>query len=550
MSAEDAPQAAETAVTSDAAPPVTTDARATSQGYVEGIALVHRAQDSGDWRPVVAWLARHPECAEEFARAVNLEEQLKGAIARPASYADFTGTNLDGYELHEIIGKGGTGVVFRGYDPGLRREVAVKIVHGDADRFQFEAQAVARLEHENIVPVYDFGETERGPYLVMQLMVGSLEEYRKSRPGGRLAPTEAARLVRDVARGVHHAHQRGLIHRDLKPLNVLLDESRTPRIADFGLARQLDVTAQTEGIAGTFAYMAPEQARGEKGLTVAVDVHALGATLFELLTGRLPFGGGASAIQRVLKEAPPPLRQFAPEVNKDLEAVCLKCMEKEPGSRYATALEVAEELDRYLRGEPVQARPPGFWDWLRQLARTRPEPNENYSWPVVFWFGAIVLAANIAIFAMVRLDVPALGVWLANGLCAVGMAFVLWWYMLRRFRQLPVTERHSLINATGQILLYLPLLIAYVPFSSTAPAREALAIYPPLAALGGLGIFMLGSTNWSRFFPIGIGMMALVPVLNWYPESSPLVFGAVTAVIMWYWGATKSGFGRAAIPLW
>ncbi len=508
--------------------------------------LVHTAQDSGDWKPLVDWLVRHPECTGEVARAMDDDDRMQRLLpaGRP-SFSDLPGTVIAGYELHERIGRGGSGDVFRGYDPGLKREVAVKLVHtGDPERFRVEAETVAGLKHENVVSVYDFGETDRGPYLVMPLLSGgTLDDDRKAH-GGRLPQKRAAQLVRAVARGVHHAHQRGLIHRDLKPLNVLLDADGTPRVADFGLARQIDGTAHTEGIAGTFAYMAPEQARGDKGLTVAVDIHALGATLYELLTGALPFGGGPEALRRVIGDAPPSMRETVPDLSPDLEAVCLKCLEKDPADRYATALEVAEELDRFLRGEPVAARPPGFWDWLRQLARTRPEPHPRYSWEVTVWFGAISLVANALVYWMVRTDAPAAGIWAVNGAAAVGFATVLWWCMLRRFRQLPVTERHSLIIAVGHIVVYFPLMVAFVPLSLSVPARAGLGIYPPLAVFSGFGFFILGSTNWSRFFPIGLLTMGLVPVMTRWPESSPLVFGIATALVVWYWSyAKKDGFG-------
>lgn len=526
---------------------MSSDDETMTHGCDRGAALVYQAQDTGDWKPVVDWLLRYPDRFAEFARLVKEDGAVRGAVttSRP-SFSDLTGVTIGGAELHELAGKGSSAWVFRGYQPALKRQVAVKLIHsGDPARFRVEAERVAGLQHPNIVEVYEFGETERGPYLVMPLLTASLDEYRRAQPGGRLPERDAARLVRDIALGIHHAHQRGLIHRDLKPLNVLLDEDGTPKVADFGLARPIDGTA-TVGVAGTYGYMAPEQAGGERGLTTAVDVWALGVTLFELLTGRLPFGGGPAAAPRVIADPAPRARELAPDVSADLEAVCLKCMEKQPDARYATARAVADELDRFLRGEPVQARPPGFWDWLRQLARKRLDPQGRASWPISVWFGLWAIAGPASVYALVRTGAPAAGVWVVNGVSAAGMLGALWWYALRRFRYVPAADRHSLIIAAGTLLTYVPLLAAYVPLSLSAPARDGLALYPLLTALSGLGFFTLGSTHWSRFFLIGAAIMACVPLTVWWPEESPLLYGAVVGGTLWYYALAKRRLGPPA----
>jgi len=347
--------------------------------------------------------------------------------------------------------------------------------------------------------------------------------------------------VRDIALGVHHAHQRGLIHRDLKPANIILDDNRNPHVADFGLARPADAIATSE--AGTPMFMAPEQARGEKHLTTAVDIHALGAVLFQLLTGEVPYGGDIGSIFRQLTDPAvqaPSVRRFRKGVSSDLEAVCQKCLEKDPCKRYSSAQALADDLTRFMRGDAVAAQLPGFWDWLRQVARIRPEPHTDYSWPVTVWFGAFNLATSVAIFWLVESGASAATVWAANLVCAAAMSVVLWWYMLRRFRQLPITERHSLIIAVGSILAYLALTVAFVPLSASTPAHHVLRMYPALIVVSGMGLFTLGSTNWSRFFPIGIVVMALTPAMVWWPYSSPLIYGITLAAVMWYWSYAKA----------
>ncbi len=521
-------------------------------GLDEGIALVFKAEDNGNWKPVVDWLAHQPEHAAGLLKFLGDQRQIPPMLAPP----DRTGLVVGGLVLGEEIGRGAMGVVYKAFDPVLNRYVAVKMVRSgdrlsarELARFHFEAEAVACLDHPNIVRILACGEVNGEPYLVMPLMEGgSLAARLKRLDADRYRPAdEAARLLRDIAHGVHHAHERGFIHRDLKPGNILLDKDGQPHIADFGLARRTDVSqGSSEGIAGTIAYMAPEQASEGQHITTAADIYALGVILFELLTGGVPYGGDIGSILRKLTDPtvqPPSLRQLRADVPADLEAICLKCLEKRPEDRYRSAAELAEDLTRFLNGELPSARQAGFWDWLRQVSRTRPEPNPHYSWPVTVWFGLFVLLTSVAVYGIVQTDASAAWVWVANFVSGAGMCVVLWWYMLRKFRELPVTERHSLIIAVGKILVYLAVTVAYVPLWRSVSAHSALAMYPALAAASGLGLFTLGSTNWSRFFPVGAGMIALAPVLAWWPEASPLVYGATTAGVMWYWSAAKaSGF--------
>lgn len=472
------------------------------------------------------------------------------ADPRPRAADGLAGSDvnaLGGFEVRELIGRGGAADVYRAYDPALKCERALKVVRTagasptELARFRTEAVTAASFDHPNITPVFGFDDTGRVPYLVMPLMSGTLDGWRKKfGPDRHPDPKQVARIVRDVARGVHYAYQRGLIHRDLKPHNVLLDEHGTPKIADFGLARRIDVSdTSSAGIAGTFAYMAPEQARGDKDLTVAVDVYALGVILFELLTGRTPFAGGdaASVLRRVIETPAPHVRETHPDAPADLEAVCLKCLEKRPEERYGSAQEVADECDRFLRDLPVRASPPGFWDWLRQLARVRPESSESDNWAVTVWFGTVFLLANVAVYALVRCDGPAAGLWAVHGGGALALMAVLWWYMLRQFRSLPVHERHSLVLAFGHAFAYFPVLLAFVPFSLSVPAREALGMYPPMTALSGVSVFALGSTNRSQFLPLGLGILCLIPAIVRWPEAAPLVYGTALAAVMWFWAA-------------
>jgi hypothetical protein len=291
---------------------------------------------------------------------------------------------VGGYQLEALIARGGMGSVYRARQLGLDRTVALKICVGaglaseaDRARFQAEAHVVARLEHPNILPIHEVGAHWGIPYFTMPLLGGGslgerVAEYASD-------PRAAAELLVTLARAVEHAHRRGVLHRDLKPANVLFDGEGRPFLTDFGLARALDGgqrLTRTGAILGTPAYLAPEQldAGEHRPLTVAVDVYGLGAILYELLTGRPPFEGGR--LEAVLEEvrhaepARPSLRNQ--RVDRELETLCLKCLEKEPARRYPTAEAVAEELERWLRGEPLVALPVGAAErWGKWLKRRR-----------------------------------------------------------------------------------------------------------------------------------------------------------------------------------
>jgi serine/threonine protein kinase len=271
---------------------------------------------------------------------------------------------IPGYDVLDRLAAGGMGVVYRVRHRQLGREVALKMVRGGPDsspqelaRFRAEAQAVAALDHQRVVRVYDFGEWRGQPYFTMELMSGgSLAAQLR---GGPLAPKRAAWLVELLARAVQFVHDRQIVHRDLKPANVLMDEYGAPKIADFGLAKRLDCDRNitpSQAMLGTPSYMAPEQAQqGAKKVAPAADIYALGAILYECLTGQPPFQAATywETLRRVVTEEPAPPRRWRPEVPADLEWVCLRCLAKEPGDRYASAAALADDLHRCVHSEPI-----------------------------------------------------------------------------------------------------------------------------------------------------------------------------------------------------
>lgn len=304
-----------------------------------------------------------------------------------AAAGDSPGTIIGDYELLALLGRGGMGVVWRARQRRLNREVALKMIPAGEfagseaiRRFHNEAEAAAHLDHPHIVPIYEIGEAARRHYFSMKLIEGQSLAARLH-PASDVAPLglrPAISILIQVAQAVHFAHQRGVLHRDLKPGNILLDARDEPHVADFGLARRLEADSQltaTGTILGSPAYLAPEQATGgPTASTTAADIYSLGAILFEVLTGRPPFLGATpwETLRRATEEEPPRPRALNPTVDADLETICLKCLEKSPARRYASAAALAEDLVRWQHGEPLAIRPVPAWERAVRYARRYP----------------------------------------------------------------------------------------------------------------------------------------------------------------------------------
>jgi WD40 repeat protein/Flp pilus assembly protein TadD len=374
------------------------------------IAAYLQAVDAGEAPERQEFLRRHAEFAAELEAFFADQDQMNRVAhslapempaALPAASAAGrevpthgpgqlialpTGTRVryfGDYELLGEIARGGFGVVYRARQISLNRLVALKMILAgqlassvDVLRFRTEAEAAANLEHPHIVPIYEVGERDGQHYFSMKLIEGgSLTPHLARLHKDHRA---AALLLATTARAVHHAHQRGILHRDLKPGNILVDAAGQPHITDFGLAKRVTGVeparlTQSGAIVGTPSYMAPEQASSKKQLTTAVDVYALGAILYELLTGRPPFQAETplDTVLQVVEKEPERPRAIDSRIDRDLETICLKCLEKEPSRRYGSAQAFAEDLERWLAGEPILARPVGQLERAVKWARRR-----------------------------------------------------------------------------------------------------------------------------------------------------------------------------------
>jgi WD40 repeat protein len=402
------------------------------QSLPEILAAYLQAVDAGQALDRQALLAQHPELAAElaafFADHDRLHQLAAGMrpVEEPAPPPAEAPTLAPGisadaplgsvryfgdYELLAEIARGGMGVVYRARQVSLNRTVALKMIlagqlasPADVQRFQTEAEAAANLDHPHIVPIYEISQHDGQPYFSMKLIDGG--SLGGCRERFRDDARAVARLVATVARAVHYAHQRGILHRDLKPANILLDAAGQPHVTDFGLAKRVEGGSnltQSGAIVGTPSYMAPEQARAEKGLSTAVDTYSLGAILYELLTGQPPFHAATAldTIFQVLDREPAPPHSLNAAVDADLETICLKCLNKDPHRRYTSAEALGDDLERFLRGEPIQARPVGRVERAAKWVRRNPA--------VAALAAAVLLAVVIGVsaFSMKYLEADA-----------------------------------------------------------------------------------------------------------------------------------------------
>jgi tRNA A-37 threonylcarbamoyl transferase component Bud32 len=497
---------------------------------------------------------RAPSPEELYPDDAELREELRRRIERrlrllarmepptiaspPPDGVAATPPRLEGYDIEEVLGAGGMGVVYKARQRGLHRIVALKMIQSGLgssaidDRFQLEAITVAKLQHPNIVTVYEVGEHDGRPFLALEYVEGgNLARALQGRPD---AAHRAAELVRVLALSVQHAHEQGIVHRDLKPANVLLSRDGAPKITHFGLAKRLDDDmhhTRTGAVLSTPSYMAPEQATGRlQDIGPATDVYALGVILYEMLTGRLPFVGETvlDTLEQVRTASPIPPRQFIAKLPKDLETICLRCLEKGPQQRYVSAQELAEDVRRFLNGEPIKARSDTVLQQIaRAVARGRAGFPHYAQWGRVFLFVSpfplLIHLAAVLLFHGQTFYVPLMiGTSLATAWGVQTLVFrgirPRWHFVPDRLR------RHALLvwnlNVVAMVVL---LLVLWWDCPSDRP--DQMLLFYPLAMILVAMTFFSFAAEIGLFHIVGSAALAGAVLEALFLPWSPLIIG-------------------------
>ncbi len=447
------------------------------------------------------------------------------------------------YELLSEVARGGMGVVYKARQSGVNRIVALKMTlsgtfakEEERRRFQVEAESAGQLDHPGIVPIYEISEHEGQPFFSMAFVEGP--SLKALLADGPLSPRRAAELIKCMADAVEYAHSKGIVHRDLKPQNVLIDSAGQPHITDFGLARRVTTDSNltaTGQVLGTPSFMPPEQAAGRiSEIGPASDVYSLGATLYCLITGRPPFQAAnvIETLKQVCEVEPAPPRLINPGIDHDLQTICLKCLRKEPDQRYASAAELAADLQHFLKSEPITARSLNLLErvaWTLERSRDVREFSK-YS-RLFFAFAAIVFVIEMISYRMSVSGVSVAAFAGVQSLRFVLMGVAIWHY--RKDGLLPRNATERLLGSIwiGYILACIADSTAY-QLAHGWNVANASHDFPHLAAITGLAFFVMGSVYWGSFYLFGVVFWALAFVMHQYEEYAQPMFGVAWAIAL------------------
>lgn len=485
------------------------------------------------------------EAARQVAPSATLPPEAGAAPLLPAEGEELgpVPVSLGDYELLEELGRGGMGVVYRAFQKSLGREVAVKMMlrgasasPTDRQRFAAEAQAAARLSHPGIVPVYEVAEAEGCPYFSMQYVRGVTLAQRLAE--GPLPSREAARILAEVARAIDYAHRQGVLHRDLKPSNILLDEQGRPHVTDFGLAKQLDSDlslTRSGALLGTPAYMAPEQAAGLRNqLGPATDVYALGVILYHMLTGRPPFQAAhpAEMVLMVLEQEPPPPRMLQPQIDRDLEMICLRCLQKPSDLRYPTAGALAADLEAYLKDESISARSGRLVQVLAGLMRETHHAAVLENWGLLWMWHSLVLLVACGLTNVLELWGDEnrwhyFLLWTAG----FGTWAAVFWALRRRMGPVTFVER-QIAHLWAGSMISIALLYPLEFWLGLRP----LVLSPVLGLVTGMVFLAKAGILSGAFYLPALALFATAGLMAVWPKYAHFLFGIVGAASFFFPG--------------
>ncbi|HEV3165866.1 MAG TPA: serine/threonine-protein kinase [Isosphaeraceae bacterium] len=547
------------------------------------LAELTEALRRGETPDVAAAASRHPQLAAELQdlwAAVAIAEEMARPVytsadstlslrlpvaglarsdkARPHGFDSLSPApqQVGDCEVLEELGRGGMGVVYRARQASPGRVVALKmLLRGamasapDVARFRAEAESAARLDHPHIVPLYMVGDHHGQPYFLMRYVEGTTLATRLAE--GPLPPMEAAALLAPVCRAVGYAHGHGVLHRDLKPSNVLIDQEGRPFVTDFGLAKRIDADSgltHTGMIVGTPSYMPPEQAAGSRGLiSPASDVYSLGAILYQMLTGRPPFQSASplDTVLQVLEQDPLPPRLLNPQADRDLELIALKCLQKPPDLRYASAADLARDLEAYLAGEPISARSGHLLAIASRLLRETHHAAVLEEWGLLWmWHSLVILVLCLITNGLqwfgVSSPVPYFLIWTVG----LGTWAAIFWALRRRGGPVTFVERQIAHVWAGCIIgsafLYVIEMLLGLP---------VLALAPVLALFGGMGFVVKGGILTGRFYLQAAAFFLTACLMALFPSIGISLFGLVSAVCFflpgWKYHRQRLSLGRS-----